>query len=355
MLQVVDDHITVGYPRGRVAALKTSRALPRIEAKDAAVDLPKYNELPVFEKTGERHAWGVFGPDDQLGTINFLTPERVLAASKLVRFGRVINLSLPLNTPTTLYHGDTRSGYKHNIITNRGGRDDFLDNFAMQGSSQWDSLRHVRYREYGYYGGLQDEDVDGKWLLGIENWAAHGIIGRGVLIDAVRYFEKQGRPLDPVVKTPITGTDIEAIAASQGVSLQEGDILLLRTGWLAWFKALTPEGQEALRGRLNPGEDGLDMPGLDPAVETAAWLWDHRIAAMAADNPALEALRVDAAVGFQHRRLIPLQGMAIGELWELDPLSEDCAADGVYEFMLVSAPLNVPGAVGSPINAYAIK
>jgi kynurenine formamidase len=139
------------------------------------------------------------------------------------------------------------------------------------------------------------------------------------------------------------------------VALQEGDILILRTGWLRWFLALSDEEKEALRGRLNPGEDGLDMPGLDPGTPTAAWLWDHRIAAVAADNPALEALRVDAEVGFQHRRLIALQGMALGELWDLETLSRDCAADGVYEFMLVSAPLNVPGAVGSPANAYAIK
>ena len=317
--------------------------------------LPLYSQLAAFEKTGERHAWGAFGEGDQLGTINLLTPERVLAASKLVRKGSVINLSLPLDFPTTLYHGETRSGYKHRMTTNRGGRDDVLDNFAMQGSSQWDGLRHVRYREFGYWGGRQDEDVDGKGELGIEAWAQHGIVGRGVLIDAVRHFEAQGARLSPTMKLGITGADIEAIAARQGVDLQEGDILLLRTGWLAWFKGLTPEEQEALRGRLNPGEEGLDMPGLDPSVETAGWLWDHRIAAIAADNPALEALRVDAEVGFQHRRLIPLQGMAIGELWDLDALGLDCAGDGVYEFMLVSAPLNVPGAVGSPANAYAIK
>jgi kynurenine formamidase len=137
--------------------------------------------------------------------------------------------------------------------------------------------------------------------------------------------------------------------------LKEGDVLVLRTGWLRWFLALSADEKEALRGRLNPGEDGLDMPGLDPSTRTAAWLWDHRISAMAADNPALEALRVDSEVGFQHRRLIALQGMAIGELWDLETLSEDCASDGIYEFMLVSAPLNLPGGVGSPPNAYAIK
>jgi kynurenine formamidase len=279
----------------------------------------------------------------------------VLAASRLVRKGKVINLSLPLDFPTTLYHGETRSGYKHRMTVNRGGRDDLVDNFAMQGSTQWDGLRHVRYREFGYWGGREDEDVDSKGLLGIERWADHGIVGRGVLLDAARYFEQLGQPLDPNQRTCITGPQLEAIASKQGVSIEEGDIILLRTGWLSWFKTLTIDEQEKLRGRLNPGEDGLDMPGLDPATETAAWLWDKRIAAISADNPALEALRVHADVGFQHRRLIALQGMAIGELWELDPLAEDCAADNVYEFMLVSAPLNIPGAVGSPANAYAIK
>jgi kynurenine formamidase len=317
--------------------------------------LPLYSDLPAFEKTGERHAWGVFGEGDQLGTINLLTPVRVIAAAALVRTGRVINLSLPLDFPKTLYHGETRRGYRHRMTVNRGGRDDVLDNFAMQGSSQWDGLRHVRYREFGYWGGREDADVDDKGELGIERWAQHGIVGRGVLIDAERYFTTQGRPLVPTEKTCITGADIEACAASQDVVLQHGDIVLLRTGWLRWFQSLTAEAQEGLRGRLNPGEDGLDMPGLDPSVETAAWLWDHRIAAIAADNPALEALRVDAEVGFQHRRLIPLLGMAIGELWDLEALALDCAGDGVYEFMLVSAPLNVPGAVGSPCNAYAIK
>jgi len=319
------------------------------------MDLPKYSDLPAFEKTGERHAWGAFGPDDQLGTVNLLTPERVLAASRLVKQGHVINLSLTLDTPTTLYRGETRSGYRHNTTVNRGGRDDTLDNFAMQGSSQWDGLRHVRYREFGYWGGLQDEDVDGQGRLGIEAWAQHGIVGRGVLIDAARYYEQAGAPLDATKKTPLGGPEIEVIAAAQGVELRDGDILLLRTGWLRWFLALSDQEKEALRGRLNPGEDGLDMPGLDPSTSTAAWLWDRRIAAIAADNPALEALRVDAEVGFQHRRLIALQGMALGELWDMEALSQDCAADGVYEFMLVSAPLNVPGAVGSPANAYAIK
>ena len=317
------------------------------------MDVPKFQDLPAFEKTGEQHAWGVFGAGDQLGTVNFITPRHVVEAARLVRTGKVINLSLPLNYPIDMF-GAARAGYEHHMSVNRGGRDDYLDNFALQGSSQWDGLRHIRYREFGYYGGLQDEDVDGKNLLGIDNWARRGIVGRGVLIDFPRYVESGGRAWVPNEKYSITGEEIEACAAHEGVELRSGDILLLRTGWLAWHKTLDEAGRAALKGRAT-GENAIGVPGLDGSKATAGWLWDRQIAAIAADNVALEALPVVPEVGFQHRRVIALQGMPIGEFWDLDELAEDCAADGRYEFFLVSAPLYIPGGVGSPINAYAMK
>ncbi len=316
--------------------------------------LPKFSQLPLVGQTGERHTWDVFGRADQLGTVNLLTPERVKRAAALVHSGKVINLNLPLNFPVTLY-GGFRSGYRHHIEVNRGGRDDYVDNFAMQGSSQWDSLRHIRFREFGYYGGRQDNDLDGKGELGIENWARHGIIGRGVLLDAAGVMERRGTPLDTTKKFAMDGAFLEEVARAENVQLEPGDIVLLRTGWLTWYKGLDEAGREALRGTLRPGEGGMACPGLDPSQATAAWVWDQHIAAMAADNVALEALPVEATVGFQHRRLIALQGMPIGEVWDLDELAQDCARDGVYECMLVSAPLNLPGGVGSPPNAYAIK
>lgn len=317
--------------------------------------IPPFRELPQVGHSGERQAWEVFGADDQLGTVNLLTPERVKQAAGLVRTGRVINLSLPLNFPITLY-GGFRTGYRHHIEVNRGGRDDYVDNFAMQGSSQWDSLRHIRYREFGYYGGRQDEQVDDNAELGIEHWARHGIVGRGVLLDAARYMEHQGSPLDATRRFAMDGPFLERVAQAQQVRVQAGDIVLLRTGWLAWYGGLDEAGREALRGTLHPGEGGMACPGLDATQETAAWLWDRQIAAMAADNVALEALPVDVKTGgFQHRRLIALQGMPVGEVWDLEELARDCAQDGVYEFFLVSVPLNLPGGVGSPANAYAIK
>jgi len=85
------------------------------------------------------------------------------------------------------------------------------------------------------------------------------------------------------------------------------------------------EGRDRLHGTLHNREGGIDCPGLDNREATAAWIWDHQIAAIAADNPALEALRIDPAVGFQHRRLMPLQGMPIGEFWLLEDLAAACA------------------------------
>ncbi len=318
-------------------------------------ELSKFSDLPYVGQTGERHGWDVFGQNDQLGTVNLLEAEQVRQASSLVRTGRVINLSLPLNYPISLYDMPTRSGYQHHIEVSRAGRDDYLDNFAMQGSTQWDSLRHIRFREFGYYGGRQDQDLDQKHELGIEHWARHGIIGRGVLLDAERYLGHRAKLLPMNEKLSIGTQMLEEIAQAEEIDFKTGDILLLRTGWLAWYKALASDTREKLRGTLHPDPGGLRCPGLDATQATAAWLWDHRIAAIAADNPAVEALPVEPRAGFQHRRLIALQGMPLGELWDLDELALECAADGVYEFMVTSAPLYVPGGVGSPANAYAIK
>jgi kynurenine formamidase len=318
-------------------------------------ELPKFSELPQVGETEEKHAWRAFGDGDEIGTVNLLGADQVRQASRLVRTGKVINLSLPLNYPITLYDAPTRSGYRHHIETTRAGRDDYLDNFAMQGSTQWDSLRHIRFREFGYYGGRQDDALDQKHELGIEHWARHGIIGRGILLDVEGYMKRQGTLKPMNEKFSIDGTLLEEVARAEKIDFNNGDVLLLRTGWLAWYKALDSNSREKMRGTLHPDPGGLRCPGLDATQSTAAWLSDHCIAAIAADNPAVEALPVEPKAGFQHRRLIALQGMPLGELWDLDQLAAECAADSVYEFMLVSAPLYVPGGVGSPANAYAIK
>ncbi|MDP9180474.1 MAG: hypothetical protein M3O21_01980, partial [Chloroflexota bacterium] len=118
----------------------------------------------------------------------------------------------------------------------------------------------------------------------------------------------------------------------------------------------TPEQREALAGGAPP-QRSLRAPGLGPPQEMTAHLWDLHVAAVAADNPALEAWPPASreADGFMHTMLISLLGMPIGELWWLDDLAADCVADRRYEFFITSAPLNVPGGVGSPAKRAGLE
>lgn len=319
----------------------------------ASDGLPRYTELPTIAKTGEHHNWGVFGDDDQIGTINLLTTNRVKAAAGLVSEGEVVDLSLPLNLPDPpLSTG--RKGYKHTVDKRRTGRDDVLDGFYPQGSTQWDSLQHIRYREFGYYGGREEEDVDAG-ALGIEKMVEHGVVGRGVLVDFARYAQETGKDVPPDRRYGITPDDFEAVLKWESCSLKGGDVLLVRTGWLGWYLSLdTAARTAATGGRLHGEEGGLETVGLAPGADTAAWLWDNRVAAVVVDNPAVEALQVRSQDGFLHRRLIPLLGMPLGEFWDLERLSERCRHLARYEFLFVSVPLRLPGGVGSPGNGVAI-
>ena len=314
-------------------------------------NLPSHKDLPVKAGAPAGSSWGLFGDDDQLGTLNLLTPERVAAAAKLVRKGAVFPLNLRVDEPNPPLYG--RGAVRQTMTAGANGRDDYLDNFWPQASSQWDSLRHIRHPRDGFYNRTPDDEVvAGGGRLGIENMARRGIAGRGVLLDVARHVEAQGRPIDCTTSAVIEREYLAACAKAHDVEIRTGDILLVRTGWLTWyFNAATPAERERMADR-----EQLRAPGLAAGDDMAAYLWDLHIAAIAADNPALEAWppREDSG-GFLHFRLIPLLGMPIGELWWLDDLAADCADDGVYEFFFTSAPLNVPGGVGSPPNALAIK
>jgi hypothetical protein len=325
--------------------------------------VPTYEELTRRVDGPPGSSWGLFGPGDQLGTLNFLTPERTAAAAGLVRRGATFNLDHPLNTFVPSLAG-TRPPTEHHIFSNNPHhRDDWLDSFYLQSTSQVDGLRHIRHPRHGFYGGVPDDAVDvGTADLGIQLLAEKSIAGRGVLLDAVRYYESDGRPLDFGTLTRITPADLDGMAELCGVTLQPGDIVLLNTGFAESWIASTPEQRAARSGGT----------GLDQSEEMLAWLWDHQIALMASDNGGLESFPVNPDSGWVdpdepppprgpshngmlHRPLIGLLGMIIGELWKLDELAADCAGDGVYEFFLTVKPLNLVGGVGSPPNAIAIK
>jgi len=308
----------------------------------------------------------VFGRDDELGTINFLTPERVAGAAGLIRSGRRFNLDYAVNAFEPYPTGTRHPAQHHVFSNNEHHRDDWVDSFYLQSSSQIDALRHIGHPVHGFYGGLSpSENTESSTALGIHAVAERGIAGRAVLLDVPRWFAAEGRHYSPEETIPL-GTDVlEAIAAAQGIEWRGGEILLLRTGWAERYIAKSPdERTEANRTRST-------SPGLAQSESILRWLWDHEIALVAADNLAVEA---DPVVGTElrtpgdrppprgvdhsgmlHRPLIALLGMALGELWKLDELAADCAADGVYECFLTAKPLNLVGGVGSPPNALAIK
>jgi kynurenine formamidase len=288
--------------------------------------------------------WGLFGDQYQLGTLNFLTPARVRAAAALVKSGRRFNLNLPLDEPPRGTDGDPRGRYSHRYENVGGQTDDIIDNLGTQTSTQWDGLGHVRHPRLGYYNGVDPSEVQPgkKSKLSIGAWAeAGGLVGRGVLLDLPRYFEAQHTPYEVGERLTIDTATVDSILRWEALDISPGDILLIRTG------AIT---QQRAGGRL----DG--MPGLGPGREMGAYLWRKRVAAVASDTSAFEPFPIDTGgARSMHMQLLPMLGMPIGELFYLEELAEECSRDGVYEFMVVSVPLNLPGGVASPPNAIAIK
>jgi kynurenine formamidase len=307
--------------------------------------LPRYDDLPEIEGLGVRHAWDVFGRDDVLGSINLVTAARVAAAAASVVTGEIVSLDLPLDQPDPPLFG--RERYQHHVkALNRNEMDDHLDGFYPQGSTQWDSLNHVRCREHGFWGGRTQDPTVGPNGLGIHHWAEHGIAGRGVLIDVVRHF-RDDAAYDPLHPSPITADDVRATVEAQGVELQPGDIWCVRTGWVQRYLQLDRAAREAYA--TDPTSAGLYA---DEAMARA--IWDAHPAALCCDNPAVEQVPGDPAVGSLHRRLLPTLGLALGEMFDFEALSRTCAAVGRWTFFFVAVPLKLPHGLGSPGNAIAI-
>jgi hypothetical protein len=303
--------------------------------------LPSYDELPVRDGAPSGSSWGVWGDHDVFGTLNLLTPERVLAAARSIRTGRVFSLNPELTIPDPpLFH---RARVRHEVTGKLGGgHDDLYHDWNTQSSAQWDGFRHFAHGELGHYGGVADEEH------GIHFWAERGIVGRAVLADVARWREQGGRPIGPGTADPITADDLAACLRDQGTTVETGDILLVRTGWLSWYRGLDVAGREALASeRIAPatGLSGLDVPRM---------VWDLHVAALACDNPAVEMFPATAGE-FLHVHFLPLLGIPLGELWDLDELADDCAAAGTYDAFFTSAPLNMPQGVASPPNAIAVR
>jgi kynurenine formamidase len=316
-------------------------------------ELPDYADLPPAPDGG-RSAWGLFGPDDNLGLVNLMTPERIAAAARLVRKGQVFCLDLPLGSISpalAAFRGTPRHHLLH--VPGTAGFDDVYDNFYPQAGSQWDSLAHVGYAPDQMYNGATEAEILAGARNTIEHWARHGMAGRAVLLDVERALRDTGRAYNPGVNVEFGVEDLELARRQAGVEFAAGDVILLHTGFAAWY--FEQPGQVRLRLHGNPA-----APGVAHTEAICEYLWNTHAAAIASDTFAVEAFPADRSgeahpFGFLHNMLIGQLGLALGELWWLADLAADCAADDVYEMFLVSAPMNAPGGIGSPANAVAIK
>jgi kynurenine formamidase len=322
--------------------------------------LPTYAELLARADAPPGSSWGLLGP---AGTVARLTAERVKDAVGCVRDGKLFGLDWPLdafNPPLAAWREIPR-----HVITepHENGRDDYLDAFHMQASSQLDGLRHQRHGEHGFYNGVPDDAVRaGGGELGIEAWADSGIVGRGVLVDIERYLvQSRGHGLDHSAGEGYDVTVIDAALAFQGSAVCDGDIVLLRTGYSEYyFESLAGPGGPARA----PGEAlNINSAGVGQTEEAVRWIWDHGVSVLASDNIAVECLPTQPGNpffqsdpwGMLHQPLIGLLGVALGELWRLGKLASACAADRRYEMMICAKPLYLIGGCGSPANAIAIR
>ena len=302
-----------------------------------------------FRAIGQRLSnWGRWGDDDVRGTLNFLTPELVLASLRSARSGRTFELSIPLGKDGP--HTQLGLGVRVNPVHLMGimpGDLDLPDGvlvtddyvvMPLQAATQWDGFAHLGYDDH-FYNGVPSSSVtatQGALHNGIDR-TLPGFVGRGVLLDIARLDGTSWLPIDRAIGPE----DLEAAERAQGVRLGRGDALLVRTGWRR--KAVV-EGWDGWLGT---------EPGL--TLDCAEWIHHRELAAVASDNWGVEV--APAASGYLplHCVLIRDMGMMLGEMWDLEALADDCVADGHWDFHLVAPALRVTGAVGSPISPIAIK
>lgn len=311
--------------------------------------------LEHLKETAERCSnWGRWGPDDEAGTLNHITPADIVHAASLIRRGKVFSLALNFdrNGPQRGLWGNRYNPIHTMLATgtdavsgtqDAGGlryADDAVS-MPLQCGTQWDALGHIFYEDKmwnGYDARLVDSN--GAQRNGIEK-VKDRMVGRGVLLDLARHCGETCLA-DGMA---ITCADLDAAAAAQGVEIRSGDFVLVRTGQM----------EERLASGEWGGYAGGEAPGL--AFETADWIFNKDIAAICTDTWGCEVRPNETTDASQpwHWVVIPKIGISMGEIFFLKDLADDCAKDGVYEFFFCAPPLPITGAVGSPINPIAIK
>jgi len=341
----------------------------------------KTNDLKIskrWKKRPEGSTWGDWGEDDQLGRLNLIDEKKVKQGIAEVKEGKTFCLSLPLDYPggqvinkvrkppilkPVIRNGEPYFNYHWNKFNPNHldiGSDDQVTLYN-QYSTQWDSLAH-RGKQFDingngkmesvYYNGfkagidivMDEEQNTSAKALGIENMAKQGVQGRGVLVDLFSEFGEFPRK-------EVDYDDLMRIMEKDNVEVEEGDILCLWTGL----------DQMIMRMKGKPDPSIKDacavINGFDKKLLN--WISDSGIAAIAADNLAIEATGKNLTVKSKGSNL-PLHelclfrlGVHLGELWYLADLAKWLKKRSRYRFLLTAPPLRLRGAVGSPATPLA--
>jgi kynurenine formamidase len=335
------------------SATKTPRVYDTREARNR-----KLTRKDVQQAAERCKNWGRWGPEDEIGTLNFTSAEDIVAAAQLVKKGKVISLALNFDqhgpqTGKTKYpalgrfnpiHIMTRTGTDaySGVLDSRKirGTDDMVI-MGLQTSTQWDGLGHILYEDYMWNGyDCRNVTSAGAQKAGIEK-TREKMVGRGVLLDVAKAMGKRWLPDGFAITSEI----LDFTAQKHGVEVRRGDYLLVHTGHI----------ERCFNSKSWDGYPGGDAPGL--AFETVDWFHQREVAAVATDTWGAEVRPNETEDTNQpwHWITIPIMGLTVGEIFYLKDLADDCAKDRVYEFMFVAPALPITGAVGSPVNPLAIK
>ena len=288
--------------------------------------------------------WGAFAERPERGALNHLTPERVVAAARLVRTGVTVTLSLPLDTEDRIDNPEP-ADHHMTMLTDqdigsgslRFTKDYVGVDFHNEGHSHIDAFSHVAYDGF-FYDGMPEHSVTMNGAAaGAIDILRDGLVGRGVLLDVPRL---RGIPwLEP--GEHVTTGDLEGAEREQGVEVGPGDILMVRTG------------HARRRAELPPWDTRNAKAGLDPA--TAPFLAERRVAALGSDGNNDTAPSTTEGVAFPiHVLAVNAMGIHLLDYLQLEDLARECAAAGRWEFLFTAAPLRLPRGTGSPLNPTAV-
>ncbi|KAJ6114372.1 hypothetical protein N7486_000150 [Penicillium sp. IBT 16267x] len=313
-----------------------------------------FEALPL-DPTGPRgNAWGRFGPNDELGTLNLLTPEVIVEAAKEIKTGVRISLDWPLSMPS--FPSFNRNPFKQEIVLKHPNCvfDDILT-FNSQGSSQWDGFRHyANQKARKFYNGHTADEIQNSDVIGLHTVAEHGgMTGRGVLLDFADWAATNSISVSALESEAITLNSLKQVVKDYKLEFRQGDILFIRSGFTAAYNSLSEQQRIDMPNRPNP-----DFSGVEATEGMLRWLWEHQFAAVGGDAPSFERAPIrgsHADLDYNlHEWVLAGWGTPIGEMFDLEKLSVHCKATGRYSFFLSSMPLKVVGGVASPPNAFAI-